>query len=272
MPKAIIITRDGMAHQRTWGEAFAHGLRRHGWEFEVHSSLESRRGVDLVAMWGVRREKDIAQAKAIGAEVCVLERGYIIDRFQYSSVSFGGGLNGRGEFSPCMDAGARWRSWDSQWGGLLKPWRPVQPGGLALIMGQIASDQSVKGVNVDAWYIEAQCAMQALGLRTRVRPHPGGGRITPERQRSLADDLALASVVVTYNSNSGVDAVLAGVPTIACDQGSMAWPVAGNSLAEIPPTPDRTAWAHELAWRQWTLDEMRRGRCWEAIGRELVPA
>jgi hypothetical protein len=45
----------------------------------------------------------------------------------------------------------------------------------------------------------------------------------------------------------------------------MAWDVTGHEL-EMPPTPDRTAWAHALAWKQWSREEMESGFCQEAIG------
>jgi hypothetical protein len=86
-------------------------------------------------------------------------------------------------------------------------------------------------------------------------------------QRSLEADLSGAAIVVTWNSNSGLDAVINGVPTVTMDKGAMAWDVTGHSLGEVPPTPDRTAWCHALAWKQWSKGEMVSGECWEAVGR-----
>jgi hypothetical protein len=77
--------------------------------------------------------------------------------------------------------------------------------------------------------------------------------------------MAGAGLVVTFNSNTGVDAALFGRPVIAMDEGSMAWPVAGHQVTEIV-MPDRSAWAARLAWCQWTMDEMRSGACQEANG------
>ena len=87
----------------------------------------------------------------------------------------------------------------------------------------------------------------------------------PQATGSLADCLADARWVVTFNSNSGVDAVLAGVPTVAVDQGAMAWAVTGRDPTVQPPTPDRSTWAAELAWCQWTLDEIKKGVAWDHL-------
>jgi hypothetical protein len=34
-------------------------------------------------------------------------------------------------------------------------------------------------------------------------------------------------------------------------------------------TPDRFAWAHSLAWCQWTLPEIAGGVFWEHVGAQL---
>jgi len=75
----------------------------------------------------------------------------------------------------------------------------------------------------------------------------------------LAKALAGAAVVITWNSNTAVDAILAGKNTTAADKGSMAWEVS-----------DREAWAHALAWRQFSQDELTSGFAWEHL-RKAIP-
>lgn len=81
----------------------------------------------------------------------------------------------------------------------------------------------------------AEQAADVYGLPVRFRPHPMEQRRRGflrqvhgcETDRGpLADSLAGATVVVTWNSNTGVDALLAGKPTVAMGEGSMAAPVA----------------------------------------------
>lgn len=243
-----------MTHQHTWGGAFAEGLRRHGWEVTLSSDP---RVCDLLVLWGVRRQHWIKQQLARGGEVVILERGYLADRFEWTSVSFGGELNGRAEFRGPFHDGSRW---EKHFAHLMQPWRQ-RPDGPVVIMGQVPGDQAVRAIDIDRWCKCTAEHYQEQGRKVIIRKHP---KVQPV-QRPLADVLAEAERVVTFNSNSGVDAVLAGVPTIAVDRGSMAWDVTGHDLKEDPPTPDRTAWAHRLSWCQWRMDEMRSGACWDAI-------
>lgn len=265
--KAVVLVRDAHEPQNSWGRAFGEGLVRHGWKVEYASAYK---GSDLFVSWGVRREREFARQKAAGGQVCVLERAYVGDRFQWTSVSFGGGLNGRGEFRGPRTDPSRWQK---HFAHLLQPWRT--DGDYALIMEQIPADAACLGVNLGEFYQNARHAFQDL-LPVRLRKHPNvnprhGQPAIDAARRSLAADLAGARYVITWNSNSAVDAVLAGVPAIAMDQGSMAWAVTGHEL-KPPPAPDRAAWATALAWCQWTREEMAAGDCWAAVSQQEAAA
>lgn len=266
MKHAIIVAGERAEHQVSWGGAFAEGLKRHGWRV----SVQSRPGpCDLLVVWGARRVEQMAAQKAAGGEVVVLERGYVGDRFAWTSVSFGGGLNNKGEFRGPHRDGSRW---ERHFGHLMQPWR-VRDDGDVLIMGQVDGDQAIAGVDIQKFYRKAAAEYFAAGFTTRFRPHPQMCRRVPRTvSRPLAEDLARARAVVVWNSNSAVDAVLAGVPAVTIDRGAMAWDVTGHTLGEMPPTPDRTAWSHWIAWTQWQRDELASGACWDAIGREAVAA
>jgi len=262
MARAVIITNERQTHHVFWGGSFAQGLRRHGWAVDVRNDYA---GADLVVMWGVRRHDLIERARADGAEICILERGYVGDRFAWSSVSFGGGLNGRGVFRGPFDDATRWQK---NFADLLKPWRESERGDV-VIMEQIPNDQAVAGVNLRGFYRRATLAFQEQGFTVRRRPHPNmsplNSMLAIEAAReSLQADMAAAAIVVTYNSNSAVDAVLAGVPAVAADVGSMAWAVTGHDMTP-PPKPDRAAWAAALAWKQYTVEEMESGFCWDCV-------
>jgi hypothetical protein len=228
--------------------------------------VDSPEPADLLVIWGIRRQDAIARQKAADGEVCVLERGYLGDRFAWTSVSFGGGLNGRGEFRGPHEDGTRF---DRLFGHLMQPWDTS--GGYALIIGQVPGDMSIKGVDIEAFYQQSAKALRKHGFPdVRFRSHPKAG---PARGvagitqigGTLAEAMAGAAVVMTFNSNTGAEAALFGKPVIAMDRGSMAWPIAGHQVTEII-TPDRAAWAHRLAWCQWSKDEMLSGECQEAIG------
>jgi hypothetical protein len=146
--------------------------------------------------------------------------------------------------------------WDAL--GLEVVERGGDPNGYTLLCVQTTGDAS-HGMDADG--LQAWCDEQSArwpGLL--VRPHPlqtdrdyGLPRC---RAESLADALAGARLVVTANSNTGTDALLAGVPVVATRPGA-AW--AELSGEELPSMADRLNYFHRCAWGQWTWDEFRAG-------------
>lgn len=261
MKTACIVSR--LNHSKPWADAFRAGLLKHGWKV---SEGPVARQSDLLVLWGVRNKLAMESQRNWGGKICVLERGYLGDRFAWTSVSFGGGLNGRGVFhGPFADASR----WEKNFAALMQPWRAA--GGYALILGQVTGDMSVKNVDIVKFWQDAARQLKALGYTVKFRPHPSShviaipGIENITRGTTLAEDLAGAAIALNWNSNSGVDAVLAGVPTITMDKGSMAWDVTGHAF-ETPPAPEREPWARALAWKQYRLEEMASGECWANVG------
>ena len=262
MKRALVIANEKAEHQKSWGGAFARGLEKHGWHVDV-DRMHNRKAYDLLVMWSVRKAAFIERQKVAGGEVCILERGYVGDRFKWTSVSFGGGLNGRGVFrGPHTDPSR----WNEHFASLMQPWRPVA-GGYALLLQQVPGDMLIRGTDIEAFYAGVVKAFKPpMRVKIRVHPNvkPGEAAAAQAARTSLQEDFAGAACAVTWNSNSGVDAVLAGVPTVALDPGSMAWDVTGHELT-MPPAPGREAWAHALAWKQWRKEELESGYCWEHV-------
>lgn len=197
-------------------------------------------------VWGWRVG---AQLRRQGYDVLVLERGYLADRFEYTSIAWNG-LNGRGDFPACPDdGGARFRSL----GLRLQPLS--SEGEYVLLIGQVPGDAALQGKDLMPWY-EQQVSMHSEPVL--FRPHPaavsrGAWRPVKGAETShgpLERALGGASKVITFNSNTGVDAMLAGKPVSCADEGSMIW---GVDLA------DREQWASSLAWKQWTVAEIASG-------------
>ena len=241
----------GHQHGKVWCDAFEAGADDHG---------------DLLLCWGWRWQREIKTHIANGGRVCVLECGYLGDNLEWASASMGGRFKGHGMFPKAQDRGARFDKFFD-----LKPWSHSD--GFTLILGQMPDHISLARVNGDLaeWY-EAAAQMPDAVFRPHPRApgtaYPPGTRTIIGRREigySLARSLAGARVAVTFNSNAGVDAVLAGVPTIATDPGSMAWPVAAHSLSAPLVRPNRAKWAARLAWCQWTMDEMKSGAAWDAL-------
>lgn len=74
---------------------------------------------------------------------------------------------------------------------------------------------------------------------------------------------------ITLNSSVGVSSVLAGVPTVTMDEGSMAWEVTSHVPHETY-TPDRTEWLFWLAWTQFTWVEIAEGKPWAHLIGEMA--
>jgi hypothetical protein len=219
-------------------------------------------GVQAVACWGWRRGDKF---RARGYPTLIAERGYIGDRFYWTSLRWNG-LNGKGWGPLAHDGGSRWNM--SAHGIQLKPWKP-NPSGYALILGQVPSDQSVKNVNLRAFYRSMANELRARGHYPVLRPHPKAPTLPMLGVRTtagtLAEDLAGAKLCVTWNSNSAVDSVLAGVPCVVHDRGSMAWEVTSHSLDEPVTMPERLNWVSWLAWQQWAPEELANGYAWQTL-------
>ena len=240
----MIVRLRADGHQRAHHDALMAGLRALG---------VSDLGDDVAVTWGWRTGK---QWRAAGYRVLVLERGYIGDRLgKYSSLAWNG-LNGRGTFPEYPDdGGERFRACGFNLGA------KRNGGEYTLIIGQVATDAAVSGVNIREWYAQAiEIAEAEYGLPVLFRPHPDDvSRGLARHNATLADDLSGAAHVVTYSSNAAVDALLAGIDTVAVDAGSMAYGVAGTAIGAAANFDAREEWAYRLAWKQWTLDEIASG-------------
>lgn len=270
----VIIHVNHAAHQLEHGEALREGLARHGVSVQFATRDVPTPG-DIVVTWSIKQPLVIAAAKASGTPLLVMERGHLPNRMAWTSCGWGG-LGGRGTYPAVDDGGDRWRR---HWPDLMKPWRAE--GCHALLLGQVAGDAALYSMEgtFDGWAQRVCDELRAAGWADVVfRPHPltrrHGAERCPEGARlSKADaldaDLDGAAVAVGFNSTALVETVLAGVPTVTLDPaGAMAAPVAMHGIPKCGSAldrPDRTQWAHRLAWCQWSLDEIRAGTAWEHL-------
>ena len=249
----IVLYHNTSQHQRHWIGCFSEGLKRHNVK---HTISGSPAACDIGVVWGVRN--------MMADRVIVMERGYFGDRLKNTSCGWGG-LNGRADFNNKDSPSDRW----GKHGVEVSPWN--SDGSYVLLIGQVAGDMSVDGVDLQSWYSEtAQRIRLPTGMPVVFRPHPLSrtGQSVPgcyTRNCDLQKVLDSAYACVTYNSNAGVDAVFAGVPTVAMDMGSMAWDVSGHDVDDIAYMPDRTQWLNNLAYCQWTESEIRTGDAWEHL-------
>ena len=87
---------------------------------------------------------------------------------------------------------------------------------------------------------------------------------------TIGTTLKGAHCVVAYNSFAMVEAILHGIPAFHTGPACVA-PVALSDLSKIetPIYPERLQWASNLAYNQWTLEEMRNGTCWRMLNESV---
>jgi hypothetical protein len=231
---------------------------------------------DVFVHWSVR---GLAQKLLKRSDnVIILENAYLnnIQSKMKVWVSVGwNGLNGRADFCNKDMPDDRWKKHFND-GRLLD----YSDGDYILIPLQIKSDMSIagKGFNYQSIVNEIR---KFSDLPIKIKQHPTADDQWP---RVLGKDISYlnrfmpiekavkgAKVVVTINSNAGVDAVLAGKPVVALDKGSMVYDIAMHDFTNlnVPKWPDRTQWCNNIAYAQWHPDELRSGEAWEHLKQKL---
>ena len=210
----------------------------------------------------------IANQKANHKHTIVLETGYIKRGDAEDSYYAAGfdGLNGRANFRNADMPYDRWIKLNVG----LQEWRTE--GDHIVVCGQVPWDASVDQSNHYEWIEDTVSRIKNMSERKIVfRPHPKAPDYyihgVEYSRKPILEDFKNAWAVVTFNSNAAVEAAIEGIPVFVEDQGSMAFPIANRNLIYLddPEIPDRTQWAHNIAYAQWTLDEMRAGETWRHL-------
>lgn len=144
--------------------------------------------------------------------------------------------------------------------------RPWGSGDQVLILGASRKSMEEHGFAYRTW--ETNMARSLRGVQNLVyRPKP----TDPERRpidgvaycdRPIEEALRKAKVVVSHHSNACIDALVAGVP-VYCETGAAAaFSVSFDEINEPPRKEGREQFLADVAWLQWSLDEMRAGAAW----------
>ncbi len=218
------------------------------------------------------RGKIFRQQRQNNLDVIVLETGYINrgDGENHHYAAGFNGMNGRADFRNKNMGPERWEALGAQ----LKPY---SRGEKVILCGQVPWDASVDHHDHKQWLTETAQKLRVITNRPLIfRPHPLAVSAIPKMTgmetstKTLAEDMKDAHCVITFNSNSGVEALIEGKAVFAFDEGSMVYDLANKNLANIedPEYPNRQQWARNLAFCQWTLEEMRQGKAWHHLMRK----
>lgn len=231
---------------------------------------------------------------ASGKPMLVWEEGSFRQLPQYKKIGWNTYLN-TGDFNNQDVDGSRWLRLYRRHGLRVLDWE--SPGHEILIMGQVEFDSALISL-YDAGYLSFNDWVDATigeirkhsDRPIRVRPHPKEakalGAVIAELDQKhgkvavsenlvgqtmysggvgLYLDLAQAHCVVTYTSNSAVEAVCEGIPVFAMSPENMAWDVAHHDLADIENLDysiDTTQWCHRVAYTMWSPEEIEAGETW----------
>ena len=143
---------------------------------------------------------------------------------------------------------------------------------VALLAGQVPGDAShgFGSERLAIEYANLTASLQRAGWSVRFRwhplgfqPPPPGAEPSPPALYSLREEIDQAGLIVTLNSNAGLDALMQGAPvatTMPSHYGRLAyrWPIARRFIR--PPNADAVrVLCERLAWAQWTLKELQSG-------------
>ena len=257
--------------------------------------VENDMDADVAIIWSVLFQGNMAdnfkvweRFKNAGKPIIVLEVGAIKRNTTWRCGI--NGITGDAYHGPTGNNNDRFK----QFGLELKPWREQK--GHIVICGQhddSAQWQTHNSSSVGKWIYDTVESWRAYDSASTfiIRPHPrnkfswtelgppdrlGWSTIQyPNKVKNTYDDfdfekvLEDAKLVINYNSNPAIEAVLAGVPVMT-HESSRCWPVANPiEYMETYATPERQQWANDLCYTEWTEQEILTGLPFKRIRQKL---
>lgn len=146
--------------------------------------------------------------------------------------------------------------------------KPEHSGKIVLVLGMSFKSARDHGLTYMAWERATCSSLIKLGATVVYRPKPKDfqARLIPGTinapKCSLQELMANASMVVAHHSNGCVEAIAAGC-AVHCKAGvARLCSVPLHQWHEPPRIFDRIQFLSDVAYTQWTLDEMRSGAAW----------
>jgi hypothetical protein len=226
--------------------------------------------------------------RGAGIPLVVLDLGYI-NRAQGPQDATGTNQIGIGRIGWIPDISCPSDRWDALKLSISPPAAPTREK-IALVLGQMPAD-SQHGMNVaqmSTYLSERAGFWQARGYQIRFRPHPGSMHSTLEhvvgaelRQcnvETLTKAFSETRVAITYNSTSGVEAILAGVPVDCAPDAHYArvadygWgEIAGKEGRPFVGAVETREYFHRLSYAQWLIPEIQNGSAIRFLAKAAIP-
>lgn len=265
-------TANGALNSKPVFESFKKGILKLG-----HSIVENQFGdIDVIwsILWHGRMSKNkhiFETAKKNKKNIIVLEVGGL-----KRGITWKLGLNGINRdayFGPTNNDNKRIHSLNIN----LKEWQNNNDGPILIAAQHKFSGQWSNPHQMDEWILNS---IKEIRLHTQkkiiIRSHPrcpikiNTSNFTnvffeqPKKINGTYDDFDFnpnnAYAIVNWSSNPGIHSAINGIP-IFTGPSSLAWPVANQSFKTIlnPKLPNRVQWLNDLAYTEWTIDEISSG-------------
>ena len=204
-------------------------------------------------------------------------------------------------FGPMGNGPDRWHRLQKEHDIEIRPWRDKRGEYVLVVLQHVIDTSLVRMIDAygsyNSWFENCLHLIRAnTDLPIVVRPHPKHGMyaeffdayLVPETMKKfpnvywsknqgrdglnggkyLERDLEDAHAVVGWTSNALTEAACYGVPVYPMSQGAMVAPVADRPITDIDKVynmPDRQQWLNDLAYCQWSYEEIKQGKAWDHI-------
>ena len=204
---------------------------------------------------------------------------------EYFRVGINGFLADTGNFNNINCPRDRWDKIKENLDIELRPWR--QDGDRITIALQLPGDASLRGANISKWAYDTarkvKNILSEFGIEKRIvirtpqlprqfenieKLQDLGCEIEIGTKENLNDSFRNCWAAITYSSGYAIDAIINGVPVIACDPGSFAYEVSSNDVnfimdPKIMTNDERQQWLQDLSYAQWHKREL--GKAWRHL-------
>lgn len=210
----------------------------------------------------------------------------VFGEHKYYRVAVNGFLNGDSYWNSIEKTPERFYNMGLRWNG----WKKQNKNSHILVGLQLAGDASLRTENISEWCIDTIKKIRSFSDKTIVlRFHPAISdgawidyldifkkinfgnipniKFSNGREVKLEHDLENAYCTVCHSSGLSIDSIYNGIPVIAVDKGNFAWEISSRFPEDInnihyAETEIVLQWFANLAYCQWSPQEMRDGQTW----------
>lgn len=153
----------------------------------------------------------------------------------------------------------------------LAPWRT--PNKNCLMFGQLPFGIGTQHIDIRAWYRYCLTYFKDNRISVFYCEHPNVEHAFTHHKYRIKNisykDRTNEKIgfAIAFSSNAIVDAIVNGIPPIAMSQLSPAYKVCTKDFTEYEQIKlfDREKWLSDMAYTQWSINEMESGECWNHL-------